>query len=104
MLKCRSESCNTKAATCRPEQEDQQLQAAEAIGIKCNGDVNDLRAVCLVLAIVDVLLRVVGDGNVDGGDGCEWWVVDERRMVEWADEVIFMRAWRGWLMDRSIAR
>ena len=60
------------------------LQVAEAIGIK---DVvmraKDLRAVCLVLAIADDVVRVVVDGNVDGVDGrCGF--VDERRMVEGA--------------------
>ena len=62
--------------------EDQQPQAAEAIEIKCSDDVDDLRAVCLVLAIVGDVVRVVGDGDVDGVDGClggglwmkeEWW-------------------------------
>ena len=34
----------------------------------CNDEDNNLRAVCLVRAIVEVLSRVFVDGNVGGGD------------------------------------
>jgi len=60
------------------------MRAAKASGKGCGDVNNDLRAVCLVRAIVVVVVRSVGDENVDVVD-C-WWVggefVDERRQVE----------------------
>jgi hypothetical protein len=41
------------------------MQAAKASGKGCSDENNDLRAVCLVRAIVVVVVRSVGDENVD---------------------------------------